>query len=767
MTQVFTLDTLDAIWSQFDTLQATDQVQNLAKAIVFAARTQGLDLGPSEVDKLLRVYRLRKFQDADQFLGFLALLVGDQTLRIQVAYRFLSKAGNGQVPLKSFTKLLELFDLTPSQAEAVGVELSADGSEHLTEAAFINFLPVEFSAHPKAYHGGHAERSVSVQGQVKQPKVLAKTASPGAGRETQPTNIADLGGTSPLQMQIGFFRLMQGAAYRCFRASYSANSETHLRAYDLPYTIFNFTNFANAAIDYYQALGIVQPDALQPLQDLRASINTAADKLRAQMENWDASVATPAMLLAEAKLEDELSELDHHHQIVSAALELILSGAALGHSPDALTVEDLQIHELNRLRHLDDHREISGHQFETPSESDVPFIDTWQRVIIDDTDTHYAGAIMPTRYWYEDFMPKLLRACSVCSVDDLSAIAAETEADLDAWFKSCKEAGEFSPFAIDVQDHFPTCQMQVKQEIKQAWRLSRHYLNGVQKRREREEFGRDTGYLSEYVTFIDVYLGRSDIADSEMRISFPYFIGPATWRFLHTGAEIVASMPEADQGPAAAAFKAFFGALATVYPCPYCRFHLNRYVIKNGEVQMYPIEYLLLGPQAHSTHVQVTIHEKLNTVSDGQSLRMFLWKLHNTVSSSIARSETWYHRDDEAHYTSRYWPSLESEIARANAIGQDHLETSRIQRIYSVMKHAAHLAIVRDEFQLALAGDLTGHVEKVVERAEKIIPAAENAILASRFLQETYHYNPNAILDDPHFSPEEEALARSGYFVEA
>ena len=182
---------------------------------------------------------------------------------------------------------------------------------------------------------------------------------------------------------------------------------------------------------------------------------------------------------------------------------------------------------------------------------------------------------------------------------------------------------------------------------------------------------------------------------------------------------------------------------------------------------MYPIEYLLLGPQALSTNVQVTIQEKLNTVFDGHSLRMFLWKLHNTVSSSIARSEEWYHRDEEAHYTSRYWPSLDSEIARATTSGQAYLETSRIQRIYGVMKHAAHLAIVRDEFQLALSSALTGHVEKVIERAEKIIPAVESAILASRFLQETYHYNPKANIEAPHFSAEEEALARSGYFVEA
>ena len=767
MTQIGSLAKLEAIWSQFLVLQAGVPTPNLSSAIVSASQAQGLDIDSKEVDDLLRVYQLRAFQDANQFYGFVALLAGDQTLRIQVAYQLLKNSGNGQVALKDFTKLLELFGLTPAQAETIGVELSADGSEHLTEAAFINFLPQEFSAHPKVFHAGHAERSVSVQGREEKPKVLATKKAPNNTQEPSTNSMADLGGTSPLQMQIGFFRLMQGAAYRCFRASYSANSETHLRAYDLPYTIFNFENFVNAAIEYYQALGIVQLGAMQPLQDLRASVNTAVDELRTRMDTWDASTATPAMLLAEAKLEEELSELEHHHQIVSAAVELILSGAALGHRPNTLTVEDLQIHELNRLRHLDDHREISGHQFATTSDADVAFMESWQRVIIDDTDTHYAGAIMPTRYWYEDFMPKLLRACSVCSVEDLAAIATETEEDLDAWFHDCKDAGEFLPFALDVQDNFSACEFWVKQEIKQAWRLSRHYLNGVQKRREREEFGRDSGYLSEYVSFIDVYLARSDVADSEMRISFPYFIGPATWRFLHTGAEIVANFSPEDQGATAATFKAFFGAMATVYPCPYCRFHLNRYVIKNGEVQMYPIEYLLLGPQAHSTDVQVTIAEKLGTVTDGNSLRMFLWKLHNTVSSSIARSEAWYHRDEQAHYTSRYWPSLDSEIARANAIGQKFLETRRIERIYSVLKHAAHLAVVRDEFQLAWSGEMTGQVEKVLERAEGIIKLVESSMLASRFLHETYRYNPDSDFGTPHFSAEEEALARSGYFVEA
>ena len=75
--------------------------------------------------------------------------------------------------------------------------------------------------------------------------------------------------------------------------------------------------------------------------------------------------------------------------------------------------------------------------------------------------------------------------------------------------------------------------------MRQSWVLSRHYLNGVQKRRERLEFGRESGYLSQYVAFIDIELGRDDVEKSQMRLSFPYFIGPSTWKFLHTSAEII------------------------------------------------------------------------------------------------------------------------------------------------------------------------------------------------------------------------------------
>lgn len=760
-TDIKDIETLELVWTGFKAVQNSGSGTSVPEAVVAACASAGFSVARRDVDDLLRLYQIAGFGSEAQFIAFLALLAGDRNLRISTAHRLLAQDGNGVVALGLFARIVGLFGLSESDAHALTVEVSADGSETLSLQALFKFLPQSLDAHPKAFHGGVAAHRHKVPRRIGQKKqdVLPKADADFKAH--------DMGGTSPLQMQIGLFRLLQGAAYRCFRASYSANSESHLRAYDLPYTIFNFANFANRAIDLYLDLGIVAADAQQPLEDLRQSINDAVDALQVRMRDWTPDTATAAMRAAEAALEAEISDHDQNCQIVAAALELVLTGAALGHRPNAITKEDIQRHELNRLRALDDHREVSGHNYaniRAGTEASRPFIDTWQRVIIDDADTHYAGAIMPTRFWYEDFMPKLLRACSVLVAEDL---VEASEADLDAWFAKTRDAGEFTPYATDVLEHFESCTLAVKQQLNRAWRLTRHYLNGVQKRREREEFGRESGYLSEYVTFIDVYLGRNDVEQSEMRISFPYFIGPATWRFLHTSSEIIVHLPPQRQIGAVERFKAFFAAMATIYPCPYCRFHLNRYVVKNRELHLYPIEYLLLGPQSHSLQIEVTLEQKLSVIDSAESLRMFLWKLHNTVSSSIARTEAWYHRDDGAHYTSRYWPSLDSELARAQTMGLTALETDRVKRIYGVLKQAAHLSVVRDELQRALADEQPDKVNDVMLRAAKIIPLAEEAMLASRFLHDAYHFNPEGDLRDPHFSAAEEALARSGYYVEA
>jgi hypothetical protein len=773
MAQLHDRQQLVSIWNRIAGQDGTG-IHNLATRLTSACSAEGINVSEAEAETLIHSLQLRSMPSDGQGRLLLTALAGDQTLRCAESYGVLAQACPDGVTVAVVQKLLQIFALEPSQAQEIAVMIDRDGGGLVSREDFLAFLPDHFCRHPRSYHashtgyrlGGAAAPTVARSPEPSAPEVSSATAS----RATPPpaASTAFGGGTSPIQLQIGLFRLLQGAAYRSFRASYSANSETHLRAYDLPYTIENFGRFVEAAVDLYSALGVVDADARQPLDDLRSSVQTAVADLHQRMESWPTLELSDAMRDAEGQIESELEVLDHEHQLFAALVEVLLVAGLQGHDPLQLSAEDLHHHELSRLRHLEDHRELSDHRH-TPAggDSQRPFLETWQRVIVDESDTRYAGAIMPTRYWYEDFMPKLLRACSVRSAADIAALDAETEADLDAWFIATRDAGEFDRYAPAMRQHFLECPRWVKQELRLAWRLTRHYLNGVQKRREREEFGRGDGYICEYVAFLDVYLGRSDIADSEMRLSFPYYLGPATWRLLHTSAELIAERPDAEQGHLVDLFKRFFGAMATMYPCPYCRFHLNRYVVRNKEVHLYPIEYLLLGPQdSEQPHIEVTVDQKLSVIHDGASLRLFVWKLHNTVSASIARSEPWFHRDDHAHYTTRYWPSLDSELARAQALAQQAIETDRISRIYGVLKHAAHLGVLRDELQLALHRPGSDELRQVWERAEAIVAAAEQAVLSSRFLQQSYHYNPSLELEDPHFTPEEEALARSGFFVE-
>mgnify|MGYP006992680756 CR=1 FL=1 len=64
---------------------------------------------------------------------------------------------------------------------------------------------------------------------------------------------------------------------------------------------------------------------------------------------------------------------------------------------------------------------------------------------------------------------------------------------------------------------------------------------------------------------------------------------------------VVESMDADAEAGICAAFKAYFGAFATMYCCPYCRHHLNAYVIQSKEPWAYPIEYTLLGWRAASS----------------------------------------------------------------------------------------------------------------------------------------------------------------------
>ena len=96
--------------------------------------------------------------------------------------------------------------------------------------------------------------------------------------------------------------------------------------------------------------------------------------------------------------------------------------------------------------------------------------------------------------------------------------------DPDGWYAKSKP--ELERFGRDVIDAFESSDTstEIKIRLMQAWRLTRHYLNGVQKQREREvnTSHRTSGSLTQYVAFLDVFCkNRSFVRRADMRLSFP------------------------------------------------------------------------------------------------------------------------------------------------------------------------------------------------------------------------------------------------------
>ena len=299
MPEITLLPTLETIADRWHVLAGEHPRVPTSQLLTQACAAAGVQVNGREVETVCLAYRIPPDATRERRLLLLTVLLGDQRLRLEAAFRLLDPNQRGTVDPAQVQRLIQLFDLPEAEAKELVVELNRDGSGEITLADVLAFLPADFSSHPKAYHAAHLGGRPGAHGAgtgVPTPQTASSTASPAAAQgqpmaspapasPTAPASPpgASQGGTSPLQMRIGLFRLLQGAAYRSFRENYSANSETHLRAYDLPYTIPNFVGFVNAALDLYQSLGIVEVGAQEPLEDLRSSVNGMLEQLEARM----------------------------------------------------------------------------------------------------------------------------------------------------------------------------------------------------------------------------------------------------------------------------------------------------------------------------------------------------------------------------------------------------------------------------------------------------------------------------------------------------
>ncbi len=717
--------------------------------------------------------------DVYDFIAYALSKRVDRLSRLASAFGVFDKNGDGRVTKDMLRAVMNGPEISDDELDLIFREADANGNgwidfEHFCKPIHDYYTYYNSLKETRSEAPNNPSPRIDTPGSDPTPERVSATPNnrqtdvpaPGGEKQTGYENSAPHKerGTSVLQMQIGLFRLIQGAAYRCFRTSFSANHETHLPVRNLPYKISDFVKFVDSAISLYKGLGVVSKECHPVLDALVISVRDEYQRLNHRIANWPTLDKTAEMLDEARSMACAGSAAINARAAFVAAVELVLSRQKSSLEFIDLINEVLARNELHRLQDEETLGELAPATQPGDAEPKA-YLKQWHRVILHDSAEVIDGAMMPVAYWYEDFMPKLLMAFSVSSTLDLQENIIPDVAALQHWFEITQDAGEFARYGSYIPKVFEHCTPGEKLRLKQSWRLARHYLNGVQKRRERQEFGRESGVLSQYVAFIDVYLGLSFVKNSDMRLSFPYYIGPAVWRFLHTAAEIADTRAAADQAPLIENFKSFFRLFASQYPCPYCRHHLNAYVVQNREVEMYPVEYLLLGRDPDSAELKTSVDDKLSTVVDGASMRLYLWKLHNTVSSSIARTEEWYRNDVNAFYTTRYWPSIDSELALASARALVTVRTDRIQSLYGLFKPVSRLSYLRSEIQSHLASRNEPRLIEAFTRAKVQIKELDDTVVRSRFLQDNYAFDPHLTDEDPYFTPEEEAFGRSAAFV--
>jgi len=272
-------------------------------------------------------------------------------------------------------------------------------------------------------------------------------------------------------------------------------------------------------------------------------------------------------------------------------------------------------------------------------------------------------------WWQNEFLPKTLDAFSCGFNEKTDTVVADPRT-----------------LPGDVREDFSK-----ERTIQQAWRLVKGYIRSPQKQRERGFRGQDFE-LTLYVPFLNVDKAlvnagekpRPDnVTRGAMRTGFPTYQGPAIWFLFHTFAarfyEIDQTCSRSDQFSSSAneklakTIKSLAGYFSLTSPCPYCRYHLMARVSRNdmnwtalqrdpkdyndvgnkqygeefnkdtggfeigsaSEIMLYPLEYLFLGGSKGPT-----MKQKLETVTDGKSLMLFYWKLHNAVTSSVENGFT-------------------------------------------------------------------------------------------------------------------------------
>ncbi|MEQ8959654.1 MAG: EF-hand domain-containing protein, partial [Coleofasciculus sp. C2-GNP5-27] len=232
--------------------------------------------------------------DFEEFKALMVSQQGDRESRLRLAFSVFDEDGSGHICANELKNVMSRFGLTDAELQEMIKEVDRDGDAFIDFEEFCQLVPeddksstgdhdscvelTEGDRNDEGFDGegfidfeefcpilpednqasdGDQESSVAATLHVPSstPTPEADTTLSTQDLAAEVTKLEEIltqqvkddctrkRGTSRLQMQIGLFRLIQGAAYRCFRESFSANHETHLRVRNLPYRISDFTKF--------------------------------------------------------------------------------------------------------------------------------------------------------------------------------------------------------------------------------------------------------------------------------------------------------------------------------------------------------------------------------------------------------------------------------------------------------------------------------------------------------------------------------------------
>jgi hypothetical protein len=502
----------------------------------------------------------------------------------------------------------------------------------------------------------------------------------------------DVNKTHDVDIKIAFFRLIVGVAYRSFRKNITLDDNlTILETYkflDLIKLIktskcllSELKIFPESQLKYLEDLhnilqkkynNIIKKIQAKSLNDVMSedvkinAANKTNDSINTNASNTNATNYIYSIL--DAEINNNLETMQHLLDLKTYDLDIVsddlISDDLIS---DVLISNNLDICSENNLTSKDhisvintEIQKLYNHKNTLPY---FCFKDRYSSVNIEYDNKPVQNALIKNSFWYDKFLPLLLRSlCVDCDFDnkiyDLIDISETTilQEDkneainklslmFDTWFETNKDI--MGIYCNDVINSFSMINFKEKLIIKQCWDLTKYFfINNVKK----YEINND---LSIYIPFIDEIVGTKYVMNYQLMPANSNYIGSSSWKLIHAIPEIMeknlldANLSDTDNlenqiQKFISKFIDFFIPFLITFPCPYCRNHINNFVIKNLEILNYPLEYIFMdwNDTDDTTLFKLNIDHKMKNIKTIDDLRLFLWKFHNAVNSSVSHNNT-------------------------------------------------------------------------------------------------------------------------------